>query len=37
MPALRGPVGVVVQVFGYVGLGLADLDGLGACRRDSEG
>ena len=41
MPAMKGPVSVwggrVVQVFGYVGLGLADLDGFGACRRDAEG
>lgn len=38
MPAMRGPMGGVVQeVFGYMGLGLADLDGFGACRRDSEG
>ena len=41
MPAKKGPVSVwggrVVQVFGYVGLGLADLDGFGACRRDAEG
>lgn len=37
MPA-RGPVGGVVQVFGYVGLGLADLDGLGELAAgDSEG
>lgn len=38
MPAMGGPAGSVVQeVFGYTGLRLADLDGFGACRRDSEG